>query len=191
MSCWPTTSPNAVNVIFRSKLGFTTTRYKHQGYILVNQIYFLHPYPVTASRNNQKLFTGFLQKFTRKILMIKNDGGHHTRPCSIKTSYSDSVKEAMGNAYVVKKCLELGYSTWLFKSNALLVDEVKEVVKGKGKIVKTVETMSIENRWEMANRPVVYWSHEVHAVVCIPDKRCETDHYCIDSKSNTSNGTRF
>ncbi|CAF2135799.1 unnamed protein product [Brassica rapa] len=40
-----------------------------------------------------------------------------------KTSYSDSVKEAMGNAYVVKKCLELGYSTWLFKSNALLVDE--------------------------------------------------------------------
>lgn len=38
---------------------------------------------------------------------------------------------------------------------------MKEVVKGKGKIVKTVETMSIENRWEMANRPVVYWSHEV------------------------------
>ncbi|CAN6839156.1 unnamed protein product, partial [Brassica oleracea var. botrytis] len=34
-----------------------------------------------------------------------------------------SVKEAMSNAYVVKKCLELGYSTWVLSSNALLVDE--------------------------------------------------------------------
>ncbi|KAF8115944.1 hypothetical protein N665_0025s0379 [Sinapis alba] len=41
-----------------------------------------------------------------------------------KTSYSNSVKEALGNAYVVKKCLELGYSTWVFSSNALLVDKV-------------------------------------------------------------------
>ncbi|CAH2072923.1 unnamed protein product [Thlaspi arvense] len=39
-----------------------------------------------------------------------------------KTSYPDSVKEGVGNAYVVKKCLELGYSTWVFASNALLVD---------------------------------------------------------------------
>lgn len=106
-----------------------------------------------------------------------------------------SVKEAMSNAYVVKKCLELGYSTWVLSSNALLVDEglllerirseynfyigenfgvlivksslvtqklwssiessarknqgvdfihlVKEVVEGKGKMVKTVETVSI------------------------------------------------
>ncbi|XP_010491984.1 PREDICTED: uncharacterized protein LOC104769466 [Camelina sativa] len=40
-----------------------------------------------------------------------------------KTSYPNSVKEALGNAYVVKKCLELGYSTWVFSSNALLVDK--------------------------------------------------------------------
>ncbi|CAH8303582.1 unnamed protein product [Eruca vesicaria subsp. sativa] len=40
-----------------------------------------------------------------------------------KTSHTDSVKEALGNAYVVKKCLELGYSTWVFSSNVLLVDE--------------------------------------------------------------------
>lgn len=40
-----------------------------------------------------------------------------------KTSYPNSVKEALGNAYVIKKCLELGYSTWVFSSNALLVDK--------------------------------------------------------------------
>lgn len=36
-----------------------------------------------------------------------------------KASYTDSVKEA----YVVEKCLELGYSTWVFSSNVLLVDK--------------------------------------------------------------------
>ncbi|XP_009131269.1 uncharacterized protein LOC103855966 [Brassica rapa] len=36
---------------------------------------------------------------------------------------SDSVKEALSSAYVVMKCLELGYSIWVFSSNALLVDE--------------------------------------------------------------------
>ncbi|KAG7555023.1 Nucleotide-diphospho-sugar transferase [Arabidopsis suecica] len=40
-----------------------------------------------------------------------------------KTSYPNSVKEALGNAYVVKKCLELGYSTWAFSSNSLLIDK--------------------------------------------------------------------
>ncbi|KAL0736042.1 hypothetical protein Bca4012_012252 [Brassica carinata] len=40
-----------------------------------------------------------------------------------KTSYSNSAKEVVGNAYVVMKCLELGYSTWFFSSNALLVDK--------------------------------------------------------------------
>lgn len=40
-----------------------------------------------------------------------------------KTSYPNSVKEALGNSYVVKKCLELGYSTWAFSSNSLLVDK--------------------------------------------------------------------
>ncbi|CAF1697179.1 unnamed protein product [Brassica napus] len=36
-----------------------------------------------------------------------------------KASYTDSVKEA----YVVEKCLQLGYSTWVFSSNVLLVDK--------------------------------------------------------------------
>ncbi|KAJ4908483.1 glycosyltransferase family protein 2 [Raphanus sativus] len=36
---------------------------------------------------------------------------------------SDSVKEALSSAYVVMKCSELGYSTWVFSSNVLLVDE--------------------------------------------------------------------
>ncbi|CAN6810837.1 unnamed protein product, partial [Brassica oleracea var. botrytis] len=36
-----------------------------------------------------------------------------------KASYTDSVKEA----YVVEKCLELGYSAWVFSSKVLLVDK--------------------------------------------------------------------
>ncbi|CAN7141257.1 unnamed protein product [Brassica rapa subsp. narinosa] len=140
-----------------------------------------------------------------------------------ETSYSNSVKEALGNAYVVKKCLELGYSTWVFSSNALLVDKgtlldrvrseydfyigessgilivksspvtqklwsnellnsiissatknldfihlVKELVEREGKMIKTVETMSIaeNNNANSVNqslgdgKPVVYWSPE-------------------------------
>lgn len=147
-----------------------------------------------------------------------------------KTPYPNSVKEALANAYVVKKCLELGYSTWVFSSNALLVDKgplidrisseydfcvgessgilivqsspvtrklwssellrsiassatknpspkpsldfihlVKELVKQKGKRIKTIESMGIAENINAKSvnqslgdgKPVVYWSPEV------------------------------
>ncbi|XP_010536145.1 PREDICTED: uncharacterized protein LOC104811206 [Tarenaya hassleriana] len=40
-----------------------------------------------------------------------------------QSSYPNAVKEALGTAHVVKKCLELGYSSWIFTSKALLVDK--------------------------------------------------------------------
>ncbi|KFK25502.1 hypothetical protein AALP_AA8G123000 [Arabis alpina] len=140
-----------------------------------------------------------------------------------KTPYLNSVKEALANAYVVKKCLELGYNTWVFSSNALLVDKgplvdrisseydfyvgessgvlivqsspvtqklwsneflrsiasskqsldfihlVKELVKQKGKRIKTIETMSIAENIDARSvnqslgdgKPLVSWSPEV------------------------------
>ncbi|CAN8299432.1 unnamed protein product [Cochlearia groenlandica] len=42
-----------------------------------------------------------------------------------KTLYPNSVKKALRNAYVVQKCLELGYNTWVVSSNALLVNKVQ------------------------------------------------------------------
>ncbi|KAL0728238.1 hypothetical protein Bca4012_024331 [Brassica carinata] len=158
-----------------------------------------------------------------------------------KTSYSNSVKEAMGNAYVVEKCLELGYSTWVLSSNALLVDEgllhdrirsgydfyigessgvlvvrsssvtqkvwsndvvdsivssatknkgldfvhvVKEVVELKGKMIKTVEMMSIgentnANTLFGDGKPVVYWSREVDSSI-IRTKLEELNFWLVD-----------
>ncbi|ESQ46892.1 hypothetical protein EUTSA_v10028084mg [Eutrema salsugineum] len=164
------------------------------------------------------------------------------------TSYPNSVKEALGNSYVVKKCLELGYSTWIFSSNALLVDKgplldrirseydfyigetsgilivqsssvtqklwssellhsivssatknpspkqgldfihlVKELVERKGKMIKTVETMSIAentnaksvNRSLGDGKPVAYWSPEVDSNV-IRTKLAELNLWLID-----------
>lgn len=165
-----------------------------------------------------------------------------------KTSYSNSVSEALGNAYVVKKCLELGYSTWVFSSNALLVDRgplldrvrsehdfyigessgilivksssvtqklwsnellnsivssatknpsskqgldfihlVKELVERKGKMIKTVETMSIAKNTNANSvnqslgdgKPVACWSPEVDSTI-IQTKLAELNLWLID-----------
>ncbi|KAL0842998.1 hypothetical protein Bca101_016243 [Brassica carinata] len=161
-----------------------------------------------------------------------------------KTWYTDSVKEAMGNAYVVEKCLELGYSTWVLSSNALLVDDgllldrirseydfyieessgvlivqsspatqklwsnelmpsvvssatknpspkqgpdfirlVKKLVEQKGKMVKTVEAMSIAVNQSLGDgldgKPVVYWSPEVGSST-IQTKLAELNLWLVD-----------
>ncbi|CAH8281933.1 unnamed protein product [Eruca vesicaria subsp. sativa] len=165
-----------------------------------------------------------------------------------KTSYSNSVKDALGNAYIVKKCLELGYTTWVFSSNALLVDKgslldrvrseydfyvgessgilivksssitqklwsseilhsivssatknpppkqgldfihlVKELVERKGKMIKTVETMSIAENTNASRvnqslgdgKPVACWSPEVDSNI-IQTKLAELNLWLID-----------
>ncbi|WZZ30519.1 hypothetical protein YC2023_013920 [Brassica napus] len=170
-----------------------------------------------------------------------------------------SVKEAMSNAYVVKKCLELGYSTWVLSSNELLVDEglllerirseydfyigensgvlivksslvtqklwssiessarknqgvdcihlVREVVEGKGKMVKTVETVSIGentnanqslgdgNRWCIGHLITLERKKELVAfsgdgMAMIHTELCEGLSYLI-VKPRQANGTRF
>ncbi|CAN8256540.1 unnamed protein product [Cochlearia groenlandica] len=167
-----------------------------------------------------------------------------------KPSYPNSVKDSLGNAYVVKKCLELGYNTWVFSSNALLVDNgpllhrinsehdiyvgessgilivrssletqklwsneflrsiassatkkaphlkqsldfirlVKELVKQKGKRIKTFETLGIAensianytlNQSLVDNKPVVRWSPEVSSSI-VQTKLAELNLWLID-----------
>ncbi|KAJ0260844.1 hypothetical protein HA466_0040840 [Hirschfeldia incana] len=177
--------------------------------------------------------------------------GHPVIDADMLTKSDDSVKEALSSAYVVMKCLELGYSTWVFSSNVLLVDEdlllegirsaidfyigessgvlivlpspvsrklwrnelvpsivssatknpsprqgldfirlVKEIVEQKGKMVKTVETMSIAENTNtesvnqslgdgLDDKPVVYWSPEVGSNI-IQTKLAELDLWLVD-----------
>ncbi|VVB14263.1 unnamed protein product [Arabis nemorensis] len=165
-----------------------------------------------------------------------------------KTPYPNSVKETLANAYVVKKCLDLGYSTWVFSSNALLVDKgpfidrisseydfyvgersgilivqsspvtqklwsneflqsiassatknpspkpsldfihlVKELVKRKGKRIKTIERMGIAENIDAKSvnqslgdgKPLVYWSPEVGSSI-VQTKLTELNLWLID-----------